>query len=188
MQSNDIADEDVVRLILQGDTELYAEILRRYRTKVAGMVYHMTGSHADTEDIAQDVFIAAYKNLKVFEYRSRFSTWLYRITVNKCRDWQRRQQTRSPARLIEIWRDRASPPAERVAERAEVRDAVRELPEKYRTVIILYYFHDLPCQEIAETLDIPRKTIETQLARGRTMLARKLDPGGETAWNKMNGG
>lgn len=174
----------LVERILAGETDLFQEVVSRYRDKVAGMIFHITNSREDVEDIAQDVFLAVYRHLGSFERRSSLGTWIYRITVNKCRDWQRRTYARRPGDLFGLfWNDRASPTvsAEGLDERDAVRTAVNNLSEKYRMIIILYYYHDLSCQEIADLLQMPKKTVETRLARGRGQIAKKLDHGGEPA-------
>ncbi len=183
MRQNDITDEELVRRILLGEDHLFEKILVSYRDRVAALIFSLTGSQSDLEDIAQETFIAIYKNLASFQGRSSLGTWIYRITVNKCRDWQRRNYLRHPVELLGITGfNRASPrDGPNLEEQEVIRNAIGRLPEKYRLVIVLYYFHDLSCPEIADVLGLPKKTIETRLARGRNRIEKILDWGGESA-------
>lgn len=183
MQQNDITDQELVVRILRGEDHLFEEILDRYRNQVAALIYSITGSQSDLEDIAQEAFLAVYKNLTSFQGRSSLGTWIYRITVNKSRDWQRRNYLSRPVELLELTGLYRASPQETpdIEEQEVIRNAVRRLPEKYRLVIILYYFHDLSCREVAEVLALPEKTVETRLARGRKRIEMMLDMGGESA-------
>lgn len=187
MHETEPGDEELVCRIVDGEKHLFSEILNRYRDKVAGLIFSITNSRDELEDIAQEVFIAVYKNLGAFENRSQFGTWIYRITVNKCRDWQRRTYSRRALEFLGlVGADRASPStAEGMEDQETVRAAVRALPEKYGIVIILYYYHDLSCQEISEVLGIPKKTVETRLIRGRNQIGTRLKTGGEAKWSEM---
>lgn len=187
MYGTECADEELVRRIVGGEQYLFQQILDRYRDKVAGLIFSVTNSRDELEDIAQEVFISAYKNLNTFENRSRFGTWIYRITINKCRDWQRRTYSRRTLEYLGFGgADRASPDEnEGLEDQEEIRTAVRNLPEKYKVVIILYYYHDLSCQEVADVLGIPKKTVETRLIRGRNQLGANIKRGGEAEWSAM---
>lgn len=187
MNGTECADEELVRRIVGGEQYLFHQIVDRYRDKVAGLIFSVTNSRDELEDIAQEVFISAYKNLNAFENRSRFSTWIYRITINKCRDWQRRTYSRRALEYLGFGgADRASPyENDGVEDREEIRTAVRNLPDKYKVVIILYYYHDLSCQEVADVLGIPKKTVETRLIRGRNQLGASIKRGGEAEWSAM---
>jgi RNA polymerase sigma-70 factor (ECF subfamily) len=185
MQETPLSDEELVRLVLNGEISYFDRIISRYRDKVAGLIYSVTNSSDELEDIAQEVFLAVYRNLSSFQSRSQLGTWIYRITVNKCRDWQRKTYARRPAEFLGLLGGtRASPQEQSIGpeDRDAVREAIKALPDKYRTVIVLYYYHDLTCQEIANILAIPKKTVETRLMRGRGIISRQIDwDGGEAA-------
>ncbi len=181
MQQSDITDQELVVRILRGEDHLFEKLLDRYRNQVAALIYSITGSQSDLEDIAQETFLTIYKNLPSFRGQSSLGTWIYRITVNKTRDWQRRHYLRRPVELLELTGLYRASPRQKLAfeEQEVIRDAIRQLPEKYRLVIVLYYFHDLSCREIAEVLALPKKTVETRLIRGRKRIEKMLDTGGE---------
>lgn len=187
--NQNLSDDELIKRILDGESYLFEEIINRYRSRVASLIYNVTGGCDELEDIAQEVFVSVYRNLGLFEHRSQLGTWIYRITVNKCRDWQRKTIRRRSGQVIELYgTDRASPAdaTSEWEERDTVRKAVDGLPERYRPVIILYYYHDLSCQEIAEVLGMPKKTVETRLIRGRGIIARKLESGGEAVCTETN--
>lgn len=176
------SDEELVSRIVNGEHLLFEELVERYRSKVASLIYSIINSREELDDVAQEVFVSVYRSLRSFENRSTFSTWIYRITVNKCRDWQRKVYLRRPTELLGLLGQyRASPTNGRlnIEDREAVREAVRGLPEKYRTIVILYYYHDRSCQEIADILEMSKKTVETRLMRGRNLIETKLDVGGD---------
>ena len=160
---------------------MFDELVRRYQDRVYGMAARFVGQPSDAEDIAQEVFLKAFRGLEGFKGDAKFSTWLYRITFNLCTDWLRR--TRRPGRrttsLSEGLDVQDSAPglgedvlaAER---RKEVRAALEGLPERYRTVVTLLYYNKLSYEQIGTILELPPKTVETRLYRARRMLREKL--------------
>lgn len=151
----DVSDDRVlVEACLAGRREAFDAIVDRHQRQVYQLCYRFAGNHEDASDLAQDVFIRAYRGLHSFKGNSAFSTWLYRIGVNVCLN-------RVGARTVK-WTtldaaDQADPHAERAdakilrRERAEeVRAAIARLPKKQRAALILRIYHDLPHDEIAE--------------------------------------
>lgn len=179
-------DEDLIRMILKGDGELYSTIIDRYSSKVYSTAYSYTHNQEETRDLVQEIFIKAYKSLHGFKAEARFSTWLYRIAVNSCIDWSRQKKSRATA--MTVWsfeeddildniKTEADGPEEallRQEHQEAVRNAVSDLPEIYKTVLILYYFEELQVQEISSILDCPKKTVETRLYRAKTILKSML--------------
>jgi RNA polymerase sigma-70 factor (ECF subfamily) len=176
-----MTDEAVIGLVLSGNTNAFSEIVDRYRDSVFGMALRFTGNQNDAQDVSQEIFIRVYGNLHRFNGRSKFSTWLYRISYNLCIDWTRKhRRDRQSAGFtdddLEIADSRAGP-EERFFElhrRRELRKAINGLKEKYRNILILFYYQGLSYEVIAEILEIPVKTVETQLYRARKQLRSKL--------------
>lgn len=149
-------DRALVRATLDGDREAFDELVRRHQRHVYHLCYRFAGNHEDASDLAQDVFIRAYKGLRGFKARSAFGTWLYRIGVNVClnRVGSRR------ARIVTLEQvDRIATDAERAdgallrdERAAEVRAAIARLPKKQRAALILRVYHELPHEEIADVL------------------------------------
>jgi RNA polymerase sigma factor (sigma-70 family) len=176
-----LKDEDIIRLVIEGDSELYSEIIDRYSSKVYSTAYSYTHSQEEAKDLVQEILIKTYNNLKSFKADSKFSTWLYRAAVNTCIDWSRKRKSKAvmtvmsfeDTDIFEIITTDAEGPEELLLRQENVevvRNAVGDLPEIYKTVLVLYYFEELQVQEICNILDIPRKTIETRLYRAKKIL------------------
>jgi RNA polymerase sigma factor (sigma-70 family) len=176
-----LKDEDIIRLVIEGDSELYSEIIDRYSSKVYSTAYSYTHSQEEAKDLVQEILIKTYNNLKSFKADSKFSTWLYRAAVNTCIDWSRKRKSKAvmtvmsfeDTDIFEIITTDAEGPEELLLRQENVevvRNAVGDLPEIYKTVLVLYYFEELQVQEICNILDVPRKTIETRLYRAKKIL------------------
>jgi RNA polymerase sigma-70 factor (ECF subfamily) len=186
--SDRLRDEELVSFIIKGKTELFSVIIDRYQSKVFSTVFHYTRDQEEARDLTQEIFIKLYNNLQSYKSKASFSTWLYRIAVNRCIDWTRKKRLQTVSTIcdnsddeIDIYdtiADRAGGPEEdfiKQENRAYIRKVVEELPEIYKTVIILYYFEDFSPQEISDMIDIPKRTIETRLYRGKNLLKLRLE-------------
>lgn len=183
-----IADEATIELVLNGNTHAFSEIVDKYRDSVFGMALRFTGNHNDAQDVSQEIFIKVYGNLHRFNRKSKFSTWLYRVSYNLCIDWTRKHRkdrlsTNFDNGGSEIADSRAGPEDSylQAQQRMELRKAINSLKDKYRNILILFYFQSFSYETIGEILEIPVKTVETQLYRARKQLRMKLDGG-------LNGG
>jgi RNA polymerase sigma-70 factor (ECF subfamily) len=156
-------------------------LMREYGTKILHLAYFYLKDRHLAEDVAQEVFIKAYRHLDSFRGDSSAYTWLYRITVNLCRDkarsaWWRRQLPSEDPRaaaggdLPGPSEERPEEAAIRGAQRDALMEQVMKLPEAYREAVVLYYFQDLSTSEIAEITGHNENTIKTRLFRARTML------------------
>lgn len=130
------------------------------------------------DDIAQDVFITVFKNLKHFRFESQFTTWLYRITVNKCKDYLRKKAVRrifSPIKDeeedIASFRINEDPDIKEI-----VRNAIAQLPDKLRIPLVLRDMEGFSYQEIAETLNCEIGTVKSRIFRAREALRKILEP------------
>ncbi len=161
-------DEDLVLQMANGDEPALRELLRRYQQPLGHFIHRHTGG-ADVEDIFQETWLRVVRNASRFDVSKRFSTWLFQIAVNLCRDWRRRP----PPEAI------GAPPAEGGATAdlgaAEIRmDAARllqGLPEKQREALILRYYNDLSEQETATVLDCPVGTVKSRVHGALARLA-----------------
>jgi RNA polymerase sigma-70 factor (ECF subfamily) len=149
-------DAAAVRACLAGDSAAFDVVVRRHQRHVYRLCYRFVGNHEDASDLAQDVFIRAYRALRGFKGDSAFATWLYRIAVNVCLN---RVSARKPVFAPMAAADRPDPRAERAdatllrTERAaEVRSAIARLPPKQRATLILRVYHDMPHEQIAGVL------------------------------------
>jgi RNA polymerase sigma-70 factor (ECF subfamily) len=186
--SDRLRDEELVSYIIKGKTELFSVIVDRYQSKVFSTAWNYTHDHEEARDLTQEIFIKLYNNLGSYKSKASFSTWLYRIAVNRCIDWTRKKKLPTVSTIYDgndeetdiydTIADSGGGPEEtliNLENRAYIRKVVEELPEIYKTVIILYYFEDFSPQEISDITDIPKRTIETRLYRGKNLLKLRLE-------------
>jgi len=150
-------DRTLVLATLDGNREAFDELVRRHQRQIYQLCYRFSGNHEDASDLAQDVFVRAFKGLRSFKGQSAFSTWLYRIGVNVCLNRAAARGTVRAVALdhIELADSRVERPDAALvrAERAaDVRAAIAQLPRKQRAALILRIYHELPHQEIADIL------------------------------------
>jgi RNA polymerase sigma-70 factor (ECF subfamily) len=186
------SDEDLVARSVAGDTDSFNELVRRWERPIYALAYRQIGREEDARDVCQETFLRAYRALGGFRGQAKFSSWLYRIALNLCRDWLRRER-RAP--MVQVPEDvdvadlvAARAPVEsfeeHVARRAlgrAVRRALARLPEEQRTVIVLKEYHGLTFQEIAELVGCPLSTVKTRLYQGLVVLRRQLARGAASA-------
>lgn len=171
-------DYDIIRQFIDGDKSAFHTLVKRHKEKVRNIIYLSMNNSALVDDIAQDVFITIYRNLKHFRFESQFTTWLYRITVNKCKDYLRRMNVRrifSPLdEGIEV-SEHLSPIEERDISKI-VTEAISKLPVKLRMPLILKDIEGFSYQEISETLNCEMGTVKSRIFRGREKLKEILQP------------
>jgi len=183
--TGDNSDQLIVALIVSGQKDLFRLLVRRYERAVYGMGLGFFRNAEDASDFVQEVFIKVYRNLSRFEKRSRFSTWLYKIAYNTAVNGvNRRKEFRSLAEweTAAAGDDGSLPENEliRNAAREAVLESMRELPERYRACIDLFFFYDLSYREIEEITGFPVNTIKSHVFRAKKLLREKLaDIGGE---------
>lgn len=172
-----LADEELVRLAADGDKQAFAELVRRHQGKVRGLLLRLSANPSVADDLAQEVFLRAYRGLVGFEGRARFSTWLYRIAYNVFLNHRTRGRS-FDALPVGFESLAAAPEDEHSAARCDMRRdlaaAIAELPERYRVVVTLYYLQDVSYPEIAEVLDVPLGTVKTHLHRAKKLLRKQL--------------
>jgi RNA polymerase sigma-70 factor (ECF subfamily) len=176
-------DEILLRLRDSRDPELFGLLVDRYRGPVMRLALAILGPRykADAEDVAQEVFVRAYRSLPGYRGESAFPTWLYRIAYNLVHDHLRRV-ARRPLIGIEDEARAASPeagesPSEHLARTDRtrlVRRCLEDLPQPYRAALHLFYWLDTPVEEIATLMGVPPGTVKSYLSRGRARLDRAL--------------
>ncbi len=178
----------MVSYIVKGKTELFSVIIDRYQSKVFSTAFHYTHDHEEARDLTQEIFIKLYNNLQKYKGKASFSTWLYRIAVNRCIDWTRKKKPQTVSAIsdggeeeLDIYdtiADSGGGPEEDLIKQENavyLRKLVESLPEIYKTVIILYYFEDFSPQEISEIIGVPKRTIDTRLFRGKNLLKLRME-------------
>jgi RNA polymerase sigma-70 factor, ECF subfamily len=178
-------DEELVARSIRGDADSFNELILRWERPIYALAYRTIGREEDARDVCQETFLRAFRALPGFRGQAKFSSWLYRIALNLCRDWIRRER-RAPivqppeeSDLMEL--AAASEPSESIEELVARKDlaqaverAMAVLPEEQRTAIVLKEYHGLTFQEIADLLGCPLSTVKTRLYQGLTVLRREL--------------
>ena len=189
-------DEELVARSMGGDLDSFNQLVLRWERPIYALAYRVIGREEDARDVAQETFLRAFRALKGFKGQAKFSSWLYRITLNLCRDWIRRERrtplVQAPEGVDVIELAGEGTPSETVEELVSrheigraVAKAMSQLPEEQRTAIILKEYHGLTFQEIADLLDCPLSTVKTRLYQGLTVLRKQLrDAGVESTFGK----
>ena len=181
----DREDVRLMRLVGQGDTKAFEELIEKHQALVAGTVARMLGSNSEVEDIAQQVFIRVWKSARRYVPRAKFTTWLLKITrnlvFNELRRTRRHAQVplQADPSVEEIpLKDEINPTPdasllERELQRA-IEEAIMELPESQRMALILRRYEQLSYEQIAEILDLSVPAVKSVLFRARTELRSRL--------------
>ena len=182
-------DEELVARSMGGDLDSFNQLVLRWERPIYALAYRVIGREEDARDVAQETFLRAFRALSGFKGQAKFSSWLYRITLNLCRDWIRRERRAPVAQppegvdIIELASESApSETIEDLVSRKELGRAVAKamstLPEEQRTAIILKEYHGLTFQEIADLLDCPLSTVKTRLYQGLSVVRKQLRDAG----------
>jgi len=179
-------DEELVARSVSGDVDSFNQLIVRWERPIYALAYRVLGHEEDARDVCQDTFLRAYRALPGFKGQAKFSSWLYRIALNLCRDWMRRRR-RAPVSQIPEDMDLSDLRAETgpvesiedlVARRelsAIVEEAMQSLSEEQRTAIILKEYHGMTFQEIADMQGCPLSTVKTRLYQGLSQLRKHLE-------------
>jgi len=172
-------DAELIQQTLNDDINAFGELIRRYQDAVYAIALRTTRDFTVAQDVAQDTFIEAYKNLNRLREPAKFGSWLHSITLHQCNRWQREQQDLASIEdlQMDVCIDKASLPDEEV-ENMELRqivlNAIASLPEKTAEVVTMYYIDGLSYNEIASFLEIPSSTVRGRLEMGRKQLKEEL--------------
>ena len=171
-------DYSIIRRFLEGDNSAFQVLVRKHKEKVRNIIYITMNNSALVDDIAQDVFITVYRNLKYFRFESQFTTWLYRITVNRCKDYLRKMNVRKIFFPVEDGMEISdhSTPVENNEISKIVMDAISKLPIKLRMPLIMKDIEGFSYQEISESLECEMGTVKSRIFRGREKLKEILQP------------
>lgn len=169
-------DFSLIKRFIDGDESVFSELLKRHKEKVRNIIYITLSNTDGVDDIAQEVFITVYRHLKSFRFESQFTTWLYRITINKCKDHLRKKNIRS----IFLPLKDEEPVFESINENTDikhiVRNAIETLPDKLRIPLVLKDLEGFSYQEIADTMECEIGTVKSRIFRAREALKKILKP------------
>ena len=183
-------DEELVALSIGGDVESFNQLVVRWERPIYALAYRVIGREEEARDVVQETFLRAFRGIGNFRGQAKFSSWVYRIALNLCRDWIRRER-RTPilpapdgVDVIELAAEQG--PAESIEDLVArndmsqvVADLMTRLPEEQRTAIILKEYHGMTFQEIADLQGVPLSTVKTRLYQGLNVLQRHLQQQGK---------
>jgi len=171
-------DFSLIKRFIDGDESVFSELVKRHKDKVRNIIYITLTNSNSADDIAQEVFITVYKNLKKFRFESQFTTWIYRITINKCKDHLRKKNVRRI--FLSLKDEEAEPVFESINEDTDIKEIVRNaistLPDKLRMPLVLKDIEGFSYQEIAETMECEIGTVKSRIFRAREALKKVLKP------------
>lgn len=172
-------DDILIERCLGGDEEGFEMLVKKYQNQVINTVYSLTGTTQDADDIAQEVFIKVYKNLGSFNKKAKFSTWLYRISVNTTYNHLKKEKRPLPSDYLQatdVFKKSSLEELESREKQELIRKSIERLPFRFRRVIVLKEIEGLSYKDIAETLGCRLGTVESRLFRARRMLKKILSP------------
>jgi RNA polymerase sigma-70 factor, ECF subfamily len=179
------SDEELVTRSIGGDPDSFNQLVLRWERPIYALAYRVIGREEDARDVCQETFLRAFRALNGFRGQAKFSSWLYRIALNLCRDWVRRERrtpvVQAPEDLDALELSAVREPAASIDDLVARRELTRiveramaKLPDDQRTAIILKEYHELTFQEIAELVGCPLSTVKTRLYQGLAVLRREL--------------
>ncbi len=181
-------DEELVLKSQQGDIHAFDELVERYHGKIYGLTYNMTSNREDAEDLTQEIFVKAYQALPRFKGNSSFYTWLYRIAVNKTINYRKKRNRKRAMsldqfdheiKLDDVYHDLASKgsPLRHLSLselQKKLNEALQNLSEKHRTVVVLHDMQGIPHEEIAKMVGASVGTIRSRLFYARRQMQAEL--------------
>lgn len=182
----EIADSMLVKMVLKKNPYAYREIERRYQKKLFTYLYHLVGNREETEDILQNVFVKVYNNIKSFDTKRKFSSWIYRIAHNEAINFLKKRNKRrfvswedivASKDKLETSSEEKTPVENWISKevREEVQGALDRLPRKYKEVLVLRYFLDKSYEDIGEILKKPVNTVGTLINRAKKKLLEVIN-------------
>jgi RNA polymerase sigma-70 factor, ECF subfamily len=181
----EMRDEEIVQRVLAGETALFEIIMRRYNQRLYRVARAILGNDSEAEDVMQDAYVRAYEHLHQFAGKAAFSTWLTRIAIHEALARKRRRARMQELDALQEVKGDSMPilkssrpsPEEQTARnqlRELLEDAVMELPESYRTVVMLREVEEMDVADTAITLGVSEAVVKTRLHRAHHMLRRAL--------------
>jgi RNA polymerase sigma-70 factor (ECF subfamily) len=176
-------EEALIRAAGEGDTQAFETLVRTYQGRIYNLMFRMTGSRDDALDLTQETFLKAWNAISLFQFDSRFSTWLSRIAANTCLDFLRKEKRRPSMASLEA--DALAVPdgsvdgdpvkaLEAKLDRAHLYEALQQLPKEYRMALTLRAMEDLSYEEIGEILEVQPGTVRSRIYRARERMRQQL--------------
>lgn len=183
MENSPETDTRIIEEVRAGNIRRFSKLVDRHKNRAMTLAFRLIGAKEDAEEIVQDAFVRAFRNLGDFRGDAKFTTWFYRIVYNLCMTRLRQRRTAPDMVNMETVEERILADEEGMAvheriDRADfqtlVQKEIQGLPERYRSAITLFYVQEMNYEEIAQVLGKPLGTVKTDLFRGRNILRRRL--------------
>jgi len=168
------SDDEQHRIVLsqKGDHAAFESLIVEYQKMIHSLCYRMTGSMADSQDLAQETFIHAFQNLQFFRSEAKFSSWLYRIAMNRCLNWRKAGARR--AKLHKNWSEQPLESASPTGREELIQEALMKLDPKQRAAVVLTTYDGLNHAEAARVLDCSETTVSWRIFAARRKLKHLL--------------
>lgn len=186
LSNSDKGDADLAVKVQKGDQDAYGRLVERFQTRVYSFCYQFFRDSSIATEMTQETFIRAYRYIKKYDSKRKFSTWIYSIARNICIDEKRKMDRSRTVPIDEVNPSHIQPGpqgqhrmdpsqiSQQIEDRLLLEDAIARLPEKYRAAIILCYFQELPYQEVAEILGLSLNLVKVRIFRAKKQLLEIL--------------
>lgn len=188
-EASETPDEELVERTRAGDAAAFDDLVRRYTSRLYGLIYNMTSNHEDTNDLLQEVFAKAYRSIRGFKGKSSFSTWLHAIAVNRTINFVKKRKRRQAMSLddvdMAIEKDpdfieatsRSDPRREANLGELQKRlnEAMQQLSPKHRAVVTMFDIQGMPHAEIAKIIGVSEGTVRSRLFYAHRELQNHLE-------------
>lgn len=179
MENIDLKDEQLVLIIRESDSELYSHIIKRYKSRLSRYLSRFISDPDELEDVLQDVFIKAYRNLYGFDVKRKFSSWIYRIAHNEAVNHIKKNSKVKVSlddveyKIVDEKIDLGSKIDKKILKK-NIAMSLENIGFKYREALMLFFFEDKSYEEISDILRIPVNTVGTLILRGKKLLKKQL--------------
>ncbi len=194
-----VAEKEIILDTLNGNPNAFGYLISKYKDPLFDLAYRILGDRTSAEDVVESAFLDAYKHLAGFNYKSKFSTWVYAIVLNRARNQLRRKKIISWTSLDLGWdgNDDIRAPemaanetsmqahVEQKMELEAVQKELRNLPELYQAIFIMHYFQNMSLSEISDRLERPVGTVKVYLHRARKMLYKRMAQESSAWWKSQ---
>lgn len=173
------SDKELMERFLRGEVEGFNLLVKNYKVRLFSLLYRLVGNKEEAEDILQETFLRVYRQKESYDFNYSFSTWIYTIALNLCRNlYKRKKKIRFLG--MDSLVNHPDPNSENHGNRNRLslilEGAISSLPFKYRTVFLLRDIDQLSYEEVASTLSLPLGTVKSRVNRARRILQKKLKP------------
>ncbi|MFA7301721.1 MAG: sigma-70 family RNA polymerase sigma factor [Candidatus Shapirobacteria bacterium] len=170
-------DEEIVKLVVEGDIEKYGEIIERYEKRLRGFIKKLIGNNLEIDDLVENSLISAYQNLNGFDFKLKFSSWILRIAHNKTIDYIKKKKPKILGdEMDDIKEEKKLMEDMEIEEegKKELHRSIDKLDIKYKEIIVLYYFEEKNYEEISDILHITTSNVGVMLNRAKLKLKQFL--------------